>query len=301
MNPSLFNAITDSNERNGVRDFGEKIGGARKDLALSAPKDNTPKEKKPVDERPAWRRHWSAVPEMGRYDRYLKPEHQKTTGKFYVAYRGEPVRRPVFDTAELAEAFIPHAEVARNHRVAQVRGQNDTFVIYRKVGEHKRPIVRKGFTSEEEATRYMAEHPVEIIEHAFEFPDVPWLDSITREGPNERPGHISPEQFQSTFGFRGGEFGNWNMGTEGQAALNYAFDALNDLARVLQLPPRALSLDGKLAIAFGARGHGGKDAARAHYETDYVRDRLRRHQSDQDSRRRLPRSRMDARPRPLPE
>jgi hypothetical protein len=38
-----------------------------------------------------------------------------------------------------------------------------------------------------------------------------------------------------------------------------------DLAHVMGLPPKALSLDGTLAVAFGARGQGGKAAA--HYES----------------------------------
>ena len=32
------------------------------------------------------------------------------------------------------------------------------------------------------------------------------------------------------------------------------------------MSPKALSLNGELAIAFGARGHGGEEAAAAHYE-----------------------------------
>jgi hypothetical protein len=58
------------------------------------------------------------------------------------------------------------------------------------------------------------------------------------------------------------------MGSDGQAALNHAYDALLDLAEAIGVPPKALSLNGALAIAFGARGTGGKDAALAHYERD---------------------------------
>jgi hypothetical protein len=187
----------------------------------------------------------------------------------------------VYETQAEAEAAIPFAEVSRNHRVYMDRGVTlngqegvKTWCIRRIVGDHKMPMVRRGFASEQEALHCMATDPVAIIEHEFTFPDVPWLEHIQRVGPDGNGGRrltldITPEQFQNTFRFRGGEFGNWNMGAEGQAALNHAWDALHDLARVLQMEPSAISLNGKLAIAFGARGHGGKDAARAHYERDY--------------------------------
>ncbi|MEG7674109.1 hypothetical protein U2071_15675, partial [Listeria monocytogenes] len=70
-----------------------------------------------------------------------------------------------------------------------------------------------------------------------------------------------------TFGFRGGEFGLWTNESDRQQSLNQAYDGLIDLARVLGVPPKALSLNGALGIAFGSRG-GGK--ASAHYEPSRV-------------------------------
>jgi adenine/guanine phosphoribosyltransferase-like PRPP-binding protein len=55
---------------------------------------------------------------------------------------------------------------------------------------------------------------------------------------------------------------------ERQANMNQAYDALMDLAGVVGVPPKALSLNGELGLAFGARGHGGKNPAAAHYEQD---------------------------------
>lgn len=52
-----------------------------------------------------------------------------------------------------------------------------------------------------------------------------------------------------------------------QESLNHAYDALMDLATVLNIPPKAISLNGTLGIAFGARGKG---SAAAHYEGDKV-------------------------------
>ena len=99
---------------------------------------------------------------------------------------------------------------------------------------------------------------------AVRAPDRPHLDSIGRTGPDRRAGRaVSPEDFLSVFGFRGVEFGNWLPDDERQRVLDMGFDALHDLADVLGIEPRGVSLGGTLAVAFGARGQGG---AAAHYE-----------------------------------
>ena len=51
-----------------------------------------------------------------------------------------------------------------------------------------------------------------------------------------------------------------------QRDLNNAYDALMDMAAVLGISPKALSLNGELGLAFGARGSGGVNPAAAHYE-----------------------------------
>lgn len=77
----------------------------------------------------------------------------------------------------------------------------------------------------------------------------------------------STQEFAETFGFRAVEFGNWvKQGAsknERQQAINDSYDALRDLAELLGLDPKALSLNGTLALALGARGGGN---ASAHYE-----------------------------------
>ena len=81
--------------------------------------------------------------------------------------------------------------------------------------------------------------------------------------PNE---DISSERLAQTFGFRGINFGNWMQGNsaaaERQAHLNHAYDSFQDLAAVMGVPPRAMSLDGMLGLAFGAQGRKG---AAAHF------------------------------------
>ena len=73
------------------------------------------------------------------------------------------------------------------------------------------------------------------------------------------------EDYMKVFGFRGGEFGNWMSEQDRRVSLNMGYEALMDLAKVLQIEPADISLGGTLAIAFGARGRAG---AAAHYEPD---------------------------------
>lgn len=82
--------------------------------------------------------------------------------------------------------------------------------------------------------------------------------------------NATPEKFSDAFGFRGVQFGNYVEGPRRQSDLNRAYDSLMDMADMLKVPPKALSLNGRLGLAFGARGKGGKNAAAAHYEPGAV-------------------------------
>lgn len=89
-----------------------------------------------------------------------------------------------------------------------------------------------------------------------------------RIGTDYRKGEdVTPKKFSATFGFRGVEFGNYVNNNERQTALNEAYDAFMDLSTIIGVSPKALSLNGKLAMAFGARGSGN---AMAHYEPTRV-------------------------------
>lgn len=95
-------------------------------------------------------------------------------------------------------------------------------------------------------------------------PTRPHLDILKRENlPQRIDRDAVADDFVRTFGFRGIEFGNWAAQDERQRIINMAYDGLHDLAQIMGVPPKALSLNGSLGMAFGARG-GGKFAA--HYE-----------------------------------
>lgn len=95
-------------------------------------------------------------------------------------------------------------------------------------------------------------------------------ENMVRQGKDWRGSEdVSTAQFSELFGFRGVQFGNYVGNERRQDDLNNAFDALMDMAWVLDIAPQSLSLDGSLGLAFGARGRGGINAANAHYETEH--------------------------------
>ncbi|MEO9632361.1 MAG: PLxRFG domain-containing protein [Sulfitobacter sp.] len=250
-----------------IEDLGEKIGGARKDTSTPT----GPRGSKPKDERPASQRRYE-VSEIAA-DAFNK----ERVGKFTISdTRSKNGRIPGFmrgqldfDTREAAEAAIPFIAVSRNHRVMKA---GDDFAIVRQVSDRKRPVVKGGFETRDDAMKYMAENAEEIAETKLRIDDSihPALEEAIRVGEQRRENDrdVSGQDFMDIFGFRGVEFGNWNNNAERQHLLNQAFDAFLDLAEITDMPPKALSLHGEMALAFGARGHG-LQGARAHYERNY--------------------------------
>lgn len=93
------------------------------------------------------------------------------------------------------------------------------------------------------------------------------VEAVEREGAARRMEgeDITTQQLVDVFGLRGVNLGNW-MKTpatrvEAQLHLNHAYDSLHDLAEILGVPPKAMSLNGMLGLAIGAQGSGGAFAA----------------------------------------
>ncbi len=150
------------------------------------------------------------------------------------------------------------------------------YAIWRKVTDRKMvQVVKQTFETEKEAMEFMAKNAADIIETKTSWREelIVKPEKAARKGPDRRQGPATPEMFQNAFGFRGVEFGNWMRqagdGKERQEVLNHAYDGLLDLAELLRIPPKAISLNGELGLAFGARGQG-LSGAKAHYEPDYV-------------------------------
>lgn len=88
------------------------------------------------------------------------------------------------------------------------------------------------------------------------------INDVRREGPPRRPAglDVSADDLMREFGFRGVNYGNWVKQGERQLFTNHAYDALLDLAEILNVPAKAMSLNGMLGLAFGAQGSGSASA-----------------------------------------
>lgn len=255
-----------------IQDFGEKIGGARKDTAVKTGKKSA--VEKPKDDRPTWAKRFE-ISEIA------ASSNPAEVGKWTISdsknkdWMGNNRRltNQMFDSQEEAEKFLPVAAVAMKHRVTtDTQDGKKGYIIVRTVSDRKRvQVVQQLFDTREAANEYLVRHAQEILETNTTFGelDLPRPENTQRTGVARREGDAKDSDFSHVFGFRGVEFGNWNNQVERQELLNDAFDGLMDLAEVLNIPPEALSLNGELALAFGARGQG-LSSAKAHYESNRV-------------------------------
>ncbi len=147
-------------------------------------------------------------------------------------------------------------------------------IIGKKVGTGKFLDLKGGFENAREARQYLKDNEKALLELLQKKKEIrperrstndPRIGADYREGQN-----VPPEKFASEFGFRGVQFGNYVEQAKRVRDLNNAYDSLLDLANTIGVPSRALSLNGDLGLAFGARGSGGKNAHAAHYEPDNV-------------------------------
>lgn len=255
-----------------IQDFGEKIGGARKDTAVKTGKK--PVAEKSKDDRPTWAKRFE-ISEIA------ASSNPAEVGKWTISdtknkdWKGNARRltNQMFNSQAEAEKFLPVAAVAMKHRVTtDTKDGKKGYIIVRAVSDRKHvQVVQQLFDSRDAANEYLVRHAQEILETNTTFGelDLPRPENTQRTGVSRREGDAKDSDFSRVFGFRGVEFGNWNNQAERQELLNDAFDGLMDLAEVLNIPPEALSLNGELALAFGARGQG-LSSAKAHYESNRV-------------------------------
>jgi hypothetical protein len=181
---------------------------------------------------------------------------------------------------EIKSKLAPETAPVQEMKFAIYRGRNSGQVFIAKDGDKEKRHLKE-FEDVKSARAFLQDNHAKLVE-AWEA--VKNRDNVTksdmrrginaqRVGQDYREGKdITPEQFLEAFGFRGVEFGNWvgqgKGGRERQGMLNEAFDALMDLAGIIGVPPKAISLEGTLGIGFGSRGKGGRAAA--HFEPGTV-------------------------------
>lgn len=158
----------------------------------------------------------------------------------------------------------------------EVRGRGSSYFINKQGDSEYRHL--KTFDSSKEAIEYRNTHYGELVDEWDKVKardnvrkaDTRKKENLPRTGKDHRKGkNVTAKEFMDTFGFRGVEFGKWVSQGKGkkerQGMVNAAYDALFDLAGILNIPTDAISLNGSLGLGFGSRGHGW---ASAHYEPD---------------------------------
>ncbi|MBB20249.1 MAG: hypothetical protein CMP20_12420 [Rickettsiales bacterium] len=212
--------------------------------------------------------------EKGSFDKWVVERAAKAT-----AFSNMPRRLAAADTKEEAlkqfrkvhESLNEQPKADKNIRFdiySSRRDKADVFIA-KKIGKDVVRI-KDGFKTAAEAREYLAKNQSELESILSKMKDIPnhrKVSNSPRVGKDHRNGgDVTPEAFSEAFGFRGVQFGNFVEQGRRQQDLNEAYDGLMDLAGILNIPAKALSLNGELGLAFGARGKGGKGAASAHYE-----------------------------------
>ena len=226
--------------------------------------------------------------ELG-YPLFTKARAFDFTANRYIIYQGQQFAEPqivyelrqgykrlfassnrdeVLDFAKKHLENLPSkANVPTKLDIYQIRSTGE-IVIGKKIASGKYVDLKGGFTRVSDATKYLDEnraHLEALLEEKKKMPPLRSDENAPRIGKEYRPQAtvVTPERFLQEFGFRGVQFGNWVEQERRAQDLNNAYDALLDMADIIGLPARALSLEGKLGLAFGARGNS---KASAHYE-----------------------------------
>ena len=197
--------------------------------------------------------------------------------KTYVRINGRNREFNSTDPKVLAEQIKPFLDekVDKPKMKFEVRGRNGSYFINKKGDPEYTRLAT--FNSSKEAFDFIRNSNSKLVEswesHKARVnvtkADIRNKVNKPRTGEDYRNGkNATAEDFQNTFGIKRGTFGKWvKQGKERQDMLNGTYDALMDLANITGVPPRALSLEGKLGFAFGANGRG---KAMAHYEPGEV-------------------------------
>ncbi|MBR4747453.1 MAG: hypothetical protein IK061_08695, partial [Desulfovibrio sp.] len=200
-------------------------------------------------------------------------EAREEDGGWRLYKRGVQTGMPCCLSLDEALAKAREGFVRERFRIVSM-GTHKNAIARSETGRAASLVVKEGFASAMEADAYLKDHVQDFLDMILRKPRpvsdverIP-LKEAKREGPTRREGPAEPAAFLTAFGFHGVEFGLWNSQSERQRLLDMAWDGLMDLADVLGLPPKALSLDGQLSLAFGARGNGG--SAAAHYEYSHA-------------------------------
>lgn len=171
------------------------------------------------------------------------------------------------------DSGIPSAPKQTDLGIYADRITRDAFIGYK--GASGITKIKGGFKDPRAARDYLKENRAMLESQIAKARETARAEqrrdsNAPRQGEARRKSDVTPEQFDKDFGFRGVQFGNYVESGRRQAELNDAYDSLHDMADIIGIPAKAISLNGELGLAFGARGRGGSNAVKAHYEPGEV-------------------------------
>ncbi|WP_447875204.1 LPD38 domain-containing protein [Serratia fonticola] len=171
------------------------------------------------------------------------------------------------------DSGIPSAPKQTDLGIYADRITRDAFIGYK--GASGVTKIKGGFKDPRAARDYLKENRATLEAQIAKARETARAEqrrdsNAPRQGEARRKSDVTPEQFDKDFGFRGVQFGNYVESGRRQAELNDAYDSLHDMADIIGIPAKAISLNGELGLAFGARGRGGSNAVKAHYEPGEV-------------------------------
>lgn len=147
-----------------IKDFGEKIGGARKDRAV---KTGPRGAKAAADDRPSWMKRFVAAETIDR-------QTQKGSGQWTLLdtrkksrYGSPAATRQTFASQAEAERAIPLIAVSQNHRVSATRDGQYNIVRSTTKG-YTAAAGGQTFPSREAAMRYMAENAASLLAERYQ-------------------------------------------------------------------------------------------------------------------------------------
>ena len=248
MQNSKNNTKNVKDNASNIQDFGEKIGGARKDLAQPRIETKITKEVA----------HDYTV---------------ATTENGYSVNFKNKILKDGFKTQLDAEQYIlDFKENIKNNMAFVEEGSNGKdekryAIKLRNPRTLKSEYIGKVFNNRLDAESYAIALSVYLKEHGKNL-FRPQIQKVERINSNIRNAvKTTGNDILNNFGFKGGEFGNWVSQTERQEFLNYAQNAFTDLAIALDIDASSLGQNNEMNIAFGSRGKGLTGAV-AHFEPE---------------------------------
>lgn len=225
------------------------------------------------------RDQWKRLGDVAVYPNATRYEGDKAVPSSFGQFEVDGKRHRV-DGAKTVEDLLPAihsalgAEAAEKRIAFEIRHDMDGYFIGKEGDRERRALKR--FPAVAEARAFLKNNYDDVLSawnavkdsDNVKKEDTRRAENRPRTGKDYRKGKdATPGMFSDAFGFRGVEFGKWvtqgKNAKERQGMLNLAYDALHDLADIVGIPPKAISLNGTMGLAFGSRGSGN---ASAHFE-----------------------------------